>query len=250
MSIKKYFIFIGKKLKNLALESKIKIFILQKHQEQNSYPKSKYFIPEYYFLVIYSYMTFLWALISSDPDRSWEYPWESVELLMPWCHQWPQCSLLGTRGHGQQGLVPHSDQNNLFVWGKRWSSGKHHPVELWERGVCLVTPRGSQQGKLWNTSVPRGSPRSTADLILLSSLLMSLPGPGWSCSWFLQCKIREESWLDGSLGITSCMWKQKCFFAFFSSFKCPLEFHCEKSVMKIESVKGGNVSFGLWFAVN
>lgn len=36
-------------------------------------------------------------------------------------------------------------------------------------------------------------------------------------------------------------------FAFFSSFKCPLEFCCEKSVMKIESVKGGE--YVIWVVI-
>lgn len=80
--------------KSLALESKIKIFILQKHhQQKKSYLKSKYFSPEDYFLIIYIYMTFPWALTSSDPDGSLEQPWKCVGLLVLWCHNWERGDL-------------------------------------------------------------------------------------------------------------------------------------------------------------
>lgn len=74
---------------------------------------------------------------------------------MPWCHDWPQSSLLRTRGPGQQGLVPHGvllSDHGLFVCvGKVLEdrAGEVQSVTWWSSGSmgCSVTPRAPWAGE-------------------------------------------------------------------------------------------------------
>lgn len=105
-------------------------------------------------------------------------------------------------------------QVNWFVWGKClcWRSGKCHPVELWERGLSLVTPLAGEAVKYLSAKwVSLEHTRPNPPLISRWTLWMSLHGLHEIAPGLLLYKIREESWLADSLGVTSCTWRQKYF---------------------------------------